>query len=198
MTRRVTPREATQVTEATRATEATGEPVARVDVRRVAAEERATVARLITGRWGSTQIVSRGTVHDVETSEIVVALRDGGIVGCATFVVNGDGAELLTLDSFDEGVGIGGALVDAVACAAAEARVRQLALSTTNDNLRALGFYQRRGFRLTELHPGAVDRARERKESIPLVGSSGIPVRDELVLVRDLEPSGDGTRRRAR
>lgn len=84
-------------------------------------------------------------------------------------------------------MGIGTALVDAVAGAAVAAHARQLVLSTTNDNLRALGFCQRRGFRLVELLAGGVDRARERKPSIPLVGSSGIAIRDELVLVRDLE-----------
>jgi ribosomal protein S18 acetylase RimI-like enzyme len=161
--------------------------VAQVVIRRVAVEERVALARLVADRWGSTQIVSRGRLHDAGAAEAFVAVRGDEIVGSATFVVTGNEAELLTLDSFDEGAGIGGALVEAVAEAAASAHARQLVLSTTNDNVRALGFYQRRRFRLAELHPGAVDRARERKPSIPRVGSSGIPIRDELVLVRDLD-----------
>ncbi len=155
-------------------------------VRRVVDEERPAVARLLADRWGSTQIVSRGLVHDAESAEMLVAVRDGEIVGTATFVVGGDEAELLTLDALEEGAGVGGALLDEVARSAAGARALRLVLSTTNDNLRALGFYQRRGFRLVELFPGAVDRARKHKPSIPLVGDSGIPVRDELLLVRDL------------
>ena len=59
-------------------------------------------------------------------------------------------------------------------------------LITTNDNLDALRFYQRRGFALTELRPGAVDESRRMKPQIPLVGAHGIPIRDELVLVREL------------
>jgi hypothetical protein len=60
-------------------------------------------------------------------------------------------------------------------------------LVTTNDNLDALRFYQRRGFRLAEPHDGAVDRSRETlKPSIPEVGEYGIPIRDELVLERAL------------
>jgi ribosomal protein S18 acetylase RimI-like enzyme len=70
--------------------------------------------------------------------------------------------------------------------AASAARARRLVVSTTNDNLRALGLYQRRGFRLAELRPGAIDRARTQKPQIPLAGSTGIPIRDELVLVREL------------
>jgi hypothetical protein len=56
-------------------------------------------------------------------------------------------------------------------------------LVTTNDNLVALRFYQRRGFRLSALRPGAVDEARRRlKPAIPDAGAFGIPLRDELEL----------------
>ena len=65
--------------------------------------------------------------------------------------------------------------------------VRELWLLTTNDNVDALRFYQRRGFALAELHVGGVDRARSLKPWIPSVGSDGIPMRDELVLVRRLD-----------
>ena len=50
----------------------------------------------------------------------------------------------------------------------------------------ALRFYQRRGFVLSALRPGAVDESRRMKPQIPLVGAHGIPIRDELVLVREL------------
>jgi ribosomal protein S18 acetylase RimI-like enzyme len=161
-----------------------------IDVRRALDEERPAVARTLAERWGSTQIVSRGRVHDAEIAEVFVAVRDGAVVGSATFVVGGDEAELLTLDSLEEGAGVGSALVEAVVRAATSARATQLVVSTTNDNLHALGFYQRRGFRLMELLPGSVDRARRLKPSIPFVGASGIPIRDELVLVRDLAAVG--------
>jgi hypothetical protein len=42
---------------------------------------------------------------------------------------------------------------------------------------------------LEALRPGAVDAARERKPSIPLVGDDGIPIRDEIDLVADLTRS---------
>jgi hypothetical protein len=58
---------------------------------------------------------------------------------------------------------------------------------TTNDNLRALRFYQRRGLRLAALYPGAVEESRRLKPSIPLIGENGIPIRDELELELDLE-----------
>jgi hypothetical protein len=72
---------------------------------------------------------------------------------------------------------------------AAEAAGRQgcarLWVITTNDNVDALRFYQRRGFCLAAVHRGAVDRSRASlKPEIPAVGAYGIPLRDEIELER--------------
>jgi hypothetical protein len=64
-------------------------------------------------------------------------------------------------------------------------------LVTTNDNLDALRFYQRRGLRITAVHPGAVDRSRAVKSTIPLVGAYGIPLRDELIMELRLDSDPD-------
>jgi hypothetical protein len=73
--------------------------------------------------------------------------------------------------------------------AAAAAGAGRLWLVTTNDNVDALRFYQRRGFRLHALHPGAVDRSRATlKPEIPPLGAHGIPLRDELVLTIAVQP----------
>lgn len=56
-------------------------------------------------------------------------------------------------------------------------------MPTTNGNVDALRFYQRRGFRLSELHPGATAAARETlKPGIPLLGNHDILIRDEIIL----------------
>lgn len=55
-------------------------------------------------------------------------------------------------------------------------------LITTNDNLNALGFYQKRGFELVAVHRGAVNESRKAKPSIPLIGYDGILLRDEIEL----------------
>ena len=46
--------------------------------------------------------------------------------------------------------------------AAIEAGCTRLWLITTNDNLRALGFYQKRGWKLAKLHKCLIDEARKR------------------------------------
>jgi ribosomal protein S18 acetylase RimI-like enzyme len=78
--------------------------------------------------------------------------------------------------------GIGTTLIDAIE---ALTRPRRLWLVTTNDNLDALRFYQRRGFRIVDTRVGAVEDARRTlKPTIPESGSYGIEIRDEIVLER--------------
>ncbi|MNV93512.1 hypothetical protein D3C71_1882140 [compost metagenome] len=53
-------------------------------------------------------------------------------------------------------------------------------LITSNDNTRAIRFYQKRGLDLKAVHRDAITEARKLKPSIPLIGMDGIPIRHEL------------------
>ena len=103
-------------------------------------------------------------------------------VGLATYEVVGDDCQLVTLHAFVPFAGIGTRLVEAVRKAALDSGCRRLWLVTTNDNLDALRFYQRRGFSLVAVHRGLRDVARRLKPEIPVVGAYGIPIRDEVEL----------------
>ena len=147
--------------------------------------DRGWAAAKLRELWGDI-VVSRGRVHDASELPGFVAEEGGAPVGLLTYRVDGDDCEVVTIDAFPQGSGAGTALIEAAAGAARTAGCRRLWLITTNDNLRALRFYQRRGFRLAALHRGALDRSRELKPSIPEVGLDGIPLRDELELELDL------------
>ena len=90
--------------------------------------------------------------------------------------------EIATINALDRYQGIGTMLIEAVRAEAKRLGCHQVTLTTTNDNIGALRFYQRRGFRLAALRPGAVDRTRQRKPEIPRTGDFGIPLRDEIDL----------------
>ena len=137
-------------------------------------------------RWGALEVVSRGRVHDPSALPGYVVDVGTDLVGLATYRVEGNECELVTLDAVAEGVGVGTALVEAVTAAARRSGCTRLWLITTNDNLRALRFYQRRGFELAALHRGAIEASRRLKPSIPVTGLYGIPLRDELELERRL------------
>jgi ribosomal protein S18 acetylase RimI-like enzyme len=127
-----------------------------------------------------------GETHDVLSESGFGAWDGDRLVGVVTRV----GAELAALCVVADrrGKGVGAALVEAVAADAAADGEATLWLVTTNDNLDAIRLYQRHDFALTELRVRGVDRAREMKPQIPLIGRHGIPMRDELVLTRVLTP----------
>jgi GNAT superfamily N-acetyltransferase len=125
-------------------------------------------------------VVSRGVAHDAARLPALVAVQGEEIVGLVTFRFAGTECELVSLDALRQRQGIGSVLLESVGQEARERGCRRLWLITTNDNLDAIRFYQRRGMRLVAVHPGAVDDARRIKPSIPLIGEFGIPIHDEL------------------
>ena len=150
--------------------------------RRSSPEDTPQVREFWREHWGEDLIVAHGEIYYPEGMEGIIALEEGQRVGLATYVVRENGCEIVSLDSLREGHGIGGRLIDEVAAAARRAGCGRIFLTTTNDNLHALGFYQKRGFVLITLRPGALDTSRRIKPSIPLIGMHGIPLRDELDL----------------
>ena len=132
--------------------------------------------------WGSEEMIARGRVYRPEQLEGFVVEDENEWVGLITFLIEADECEVTSLDSLRPGKGIGTRLMDK---AIEEARARKCArlfLITTNDNLHALGFYQKRGFEIVTIYRGAVNESRKKKPSIPLVGMNGIPLRDEIEL----------------
>lgn len=142
--------------------------------------------RLLTREWGSVRMVTRGRLVDASRLSGFIALHGGIPAGAATYRIGIGECELITLNSAVEHCGVGTALLDAVSGAARAAGCRRLWLITTNDNIDALAFYQKRGFVLRAAYPDSIAEARHLKPEIPLYGCHGIPIRDELELERQL------------
>lgn len=139
-------------------------------------------AELLRRTWGSTRVVSRGQIHEAIDLPGFVAVVGKQPVGLATYRITGEECELTTIDSIQHGIGVGSTLLEAVKEVAQRAQCRRLWLITTNDNTKALRFYQRRGFTLAALHRNALAESRRLKREIPLIGVDGIPLRDEIEL----------------
>ncbi len=124
-----------------------------------------------------------GELVDALDYPALLAEDDGRLLGVLTYIPGEEGWEVLTFHASERLRGVGSALMAAVE---KEARVngsRRLFLTTTNDNLDALRFYQRRGFELVKVRRRAVDDSRTRlKQKIPYQGHYGIPLRDEILL----------------
>ncbi|MFH2000655.1 MAG: GNAT family N-acetyltransferase [Planctomycetota bacterium] len=153
-----------------------------LDIRPLTPEDRAWADRLLEEHWGSTLIVTRGKVYDASRFPGFIAWLDEEKAGLITFRLDGNACEVMTLNSVIEDEGVGTALLDSVKKRARKEGCNRVWLITTNDNMRAIGFYQKRGFSLVAVHPGAIEYSRTLKPTIPLIGMHGIPLRDELEL----------------
>ena len=135
--------------------------------------------------WGGDMMVSHGHVYRLSELTSIIAKENDTLVGAATYRFDdADGCELMSINAISQGAGIGTLLLKAVEEEAEKHRCRRVWLITSNDNLDALRFYQRRGYRIATIYPGAVDEARRMKPTIPLLGHQGIEIHDEIELVK--------------
>ena len=153
-----------------------------LEVRPISECDLVWIEALLREHWGSTVQVTRGRLHDASRLPGYVAVYNQERAGLITYRVEGNTCEIITLGSLIKGQGIGTALVQAVSRAAVEAGCKRLWLITTNDNLTALRFWQKRGFSLVRVHRNAIEESRRLKPEIPLTGEHGIPIHDEIEL----------------
>lgn len=151
-----------------------------MEIQAITPETRAQVNAFITSHWYSTEMILRGEVINMTAVDGYFVERDGAIAALITYLVRDDVCEITSLDSLIEGRGTGSALVGKVIETARGRGCRKVIVVTTNDNIHAIRFYQKRGFDMARLYHNALSKSRELKPSIPLIGNDGIPLRHEI------------------
>ena len=133
--------------------------------------------------WGGDIIVSRGKIQKIDdfTGGFIAEISNIK-KGLIFYTISSPELEITGLVSLKEKIGLGSALVMKVIDLAKKQDIKRICLVTTNDNLNALGFWQKRGFQLARLYPNAMENRRKLKPTIPLIGENGIPLRDEIEL----------------
>jgi GNAT superfamily N-acetyltransferase len=148
--------------------------------------DRDAVTDLLERAWGTVLAARKGELFDVSAYPGHLAELDGAMVGLAVSCLRGDEYEVLSLAALVEGQGVGRALME---CCFQEARTRgcrRVWLTTTNNNIRAIAFYQHVGMTMCDFRRDAVAAARAVKPSIPLRDAAGIPIEHELDFERIL------------
>jgi ribosomal protein S18 acetylase RimI-like enzyme len=155
-------------------------------IRSIQESDRSWIATFVKSHWGSDIVVAKGRVLRPAQLDGFVAFKGKEPVGLLTYRIEEKDCEIVTIDSTAKGQGIGTALIEAVKERAKDKGYRRIWLITTNDNLDALGFYQRRGFHLIALYPNALEVSKKLKPQISMRAANGIPIRDELELEHEL------------
>lgn len=137
--------------------------------------------------FGGEFVVSRDEVHDPHHLPGYIASEGPERVGLVTYAIDGEACEIVTIDALCQFMGIGTELLEKVESVALAAGCTQMWAITTNDNLDAQRFFQKRGFIISAVRLGTMSKIRLLKPSVPRTGCHGIPVRDEIELSKPLK-----------
>ena len=154
--------------------------------RRLTSDDLPRLREFWIDQWGGDFMVVRGDIYRPEQLQGFVIEDGNEWIGLLTFMIKDGELEVTSLDSLREGQGIGSRLLNKAVEEARARECKRIFLITTNDNLRALGFYQKRGFELVKIYRGAVNESRKIKPGISLIGMNNIPLRDEIELEMNL------------
>lgn len=143
-------------------------------------ENRQEINDFIRKEWYTTEIIVRGEAVDMTTIDGIIVYDQLEIIGLATYRIDHGELEIMSLNSVRENRGTGTELLKHIHEIAREKNCIKIKLITTNDNINAIRFYQKRGFDLVQLYHNALEVSRKLKPSIPELGEHGIPLRHEL------------------
>ncbi len=136
--------------------------------------------------WGL-PVVSLDREYEPADVEGLVYRDDGGApMGLVTWHLDGDGAEIVTIDAFERGRHVGGRLLNGAEEELRRRGAKRVTIMTTNDNLRAIAFYVRHGYRIVAVHLDAMERVRQLKPEVPKTGHDDLPLQDVIELVKQL------------
>ncbi len=147
---------------------------------------RELIARMWQELWGQPAVTAEREYMPPDVEGLVWRAGDGRALGLVTWFVEGERAEIVSLNALEPRRGIDSRLMDAAEEGLRRRGVKTAYLVTTTDNHGALSFYVRRGYRLLRLHLEAMDRVRQVKPQVPLTGNDGVPLRDMWELEKQL------------
>ena len=149
-------------------------------IEEVTEKNRKIVNDILINEWESTNIIIRGKIIDGTKLNGFVAVRDNEIIGLITYIIDNNECEIVSLNSFEENKGVATKLINVVKEIAIKEKCSRLKLITTNDNIRGIEFYQKRGFVFANIYKNAIENSRKLKPEIPIYAENGLPIRDEL------------------
>jgi ribosomal protein S18 acetylase RimI-like enzyme len=147
-------------------------------------EKMRDIGEFVRKFWGEEEQLMFDLQFKVTELPAYVAKLRNSIVGFISFAEVRNAIIIATLGVLPQyqGSGLGKGLLEKVEKEAIRTRKKTILVSTSNDNLPALAFYQSAGFQLYEVKPNAIAN----KHGKIISGISSLPVRDELRLQKRL------------
>ncbi len=147
-------------------------------------EEREKIRGFVQRFWGEQEQLTFDRKFMVAELPTYTAKLKNEIIGFVSFAEADEAIIIVALGILPryQGSGVGRSLIEKVEVEAKRLRKKELLVSTSNDDLPALAFYQSLGFQIYEVKPNIIAE----KHGEILEGIGGLPIRDELRLQKTL------------
>ena len=147
--------------------------------------EKDKIRELVRQFWGEEEQLTFDIKFNVSEQPAYVARVGNEFAGFISLGENQDNLIIVALGVLPEyqNSGIGHSLIKRVELEARKLHKKKLLVSTSNDDLPALAFYQSNDFQIYEVKPNVIAE----KHGMILKGISGLPIRDELRLQKLLQ-----------
>jgi ribosomal protein S18 acetylase RimI-like enzyme len=159
-----------------------------ITLRAAMENDRQWMGRIWLQWWSAPFVVSKaGTIHHIDDMAGFIAETNGKPIGVITYTIVDDECEITSLISLIEGRGIGTKLIQKLEDHARAQRCQRIWAITTNDNMHALSWYQKRGYRLVTVYRDAMKQVRQIKPELTILGMDDIPLHDMIELEKLLD-----------
>jgi ribosomal protein S18 acetylase RimI-like enzyme len=149
-------------------------------------KERKKIREIVQRFWGEEEQLTFDRKFIVTELPTYVAKKSGNdIIGFVSFAEVDDAIIIVALGILPpyQNAWVGKSLIEKVEAETRRLGRKKLLVSTSNDDLPALAFYQSLGFQIYEVKPNVIAE----KHGMVLKGIGGLPVRDELRLQKLLQ-----------
>ncbi len=150
------------------------------NIRPIEDDDRQKVLDLWIKNWGSDLMVTKGKTYRALDYPGYIALDNDEVIGLIIYRIEDKECEILSIDSLSENKGVGSMLLEKVVKVSSDYCCNRIWLITSNDNTKAMRFYQKRGFEFKAIHLNAIKAARKIKPQIPQIGYDDIPIKHEI------------------
>ncbi|HUN12321.1 MAG TPA: GNAT family N-acetyltransferase [Rhabdaerophilum sp.] len=148
-----------------------------------AIEDKQILADFMIRHWGSPRMLVGMHTYDVtEIEGHGLYDAEGELLAFASWKLRERTIVLCALHALREGNGFATQMLNEIKKLARQTGARSIRSMVTNDNMPALVFYQKNGFRFATLYVGAVDAYRPAMPGMIRHGYLGLPIHDALEL----------------
>jgi GNAT superfamily N-acetyltransferase len=144
------------------------------------------IRELLIKGWSSLKIVTLGELYQADKVPGLVALIQDKPVGLLTYIIKKKAILIISFNSLIKNIGIGTAFINYLSNLGKREKLNSILVTTTNDNIEASLFYQKRGFQIIKINVGIIEEYRKLKPEIPKKGNYDIEIRDEIILKKEL------------